>query len=81
MYSGNSIDYLNSENPEADICFEREISFNTVLKEYIEDKKRLFVKAEDPQEKTQEVRTLQSRKPKQQVINIPQIYGKLSKQE
>ena len=51
VYSDNKIDYLENDNVEADICFDREITFNQVLKKYVEDKKDLYIKKEDPNEK------------------------------
>ena len=51
LYTESSIDYLNSQNAEADICFDKDIDFNQVLKEYVTEKKHLFFKSEEPQEK------------------------------
>ena len=51
VYSDIKIDYLENDNVEADICFDREITFNQVLKKYVEDKKDLYIKKEDPNEK------------------------------
>ena len=51
VYTNNQIDYLENDNVEADICFDREITFNQVLKKYVEDKKDLYIKKEDPNEK------------------------------
>ena len=39
LYSNNSIEYLNNDNSEADICFDRDITFNAVLRDYVEGKK------------------------------------------
>ena len=44
LYSGNDISYLNNPNVEADICFDREVTFNDVLKSYLEKKKDLYKK-------------------------------------
>ena len=41
LYSGNDISYLNNPNVEADICFDREVTFNDVLKSYHEKKRDL----------------------------------------
>ena len=43
VYSDNKIDYLENDNVEADICFDKEITFNQVLKN-VEDKKDLYIK-------------------------------------
>ena len=55
VYSDIKIDYLEYDNVEADICFDREITFNQVLKKYmyVEDKKDLYIKKEDPNLKEQ----------------------------
>ena len=44
LYSGNDISYLNNPNVKADICFDREVTFNDVLKSYLEKKKDLYKK-------------------------------------
>ena len=76
LYTESSIDYLNSQNAEADICFDKDIDFNQVLKEYVTEKKHLFFKSEEPQEK-------QTRSIDFTILvkNIFQICGKLSKKE
>ena len=51
LYSGNDISYLNNPNVEADICFDREVTFNDVLKSYLEKKKDLYKKFEEPYER------------------------------
>ena len=51
IYSGADISYLDLPNKESDICFDREITFSHILKTYITNKKDLFVKNEEPQER------------------------------
>ena len=75
-YTEILIDYLNNQNAEADICFDKDVDFNQVLKEYVTEKKHLFFKSEEPQEK-------QTRSIDFTILvkNIFQICRKLSKKE
>ena len=51
LYSGNGTSVLDTPNKDADICYDREVTFNDVLKSYLEKKKDLYKKQEEPNER------------------------------